>query len=191
MDLTAPDIRWYLSRSAKLNLPPRCPYASVSRCPRHYQSLSLLGNVGITTSLQEKIDRRLLRKWGKSDLWPVIDEQATSVMGPPADPHLFSHFCPEVAYDRFGYFAHYLARYADGIDLGVAHRKLGSTRAKSDDWRWTWSSLSPMHYSECPLYSLIAKKHLKDAYDIIELKPNFYGIGVNLKALFRKLFKRQ
>ena len=26
---------------------------------------------------------------------------------------------------------------------------------------------------------------------IIELKPNFYGIGVNLRAFFRKLFSRK
>lgn len=147
-----PDLAWYTGISHDKGTRPRCPFASVHRCPRIYQSLSLLGGAG-STKIEPKEDQRLLRKWKKSDLWPSTDEQATSIMGKPGQPSIYSNFCPEVAYERFGLFAVSLARYADEIDVDTAHARLGEERASQNDWRWAWSSVAPMHYTECPLYS--------------------------------------
>lgn len=196
MSVIIPEIKWYTLISEEKGIAFRCPFASVHRCPRFYQSLSLLGNAG-STSIDPAKDKKLLKKWKKSELWPVTDEYATSVAG--STPKFFSNFCPEVSFDRFGLFASYLGRYSDEIDIDTAHSNLEKELAHSNDWRWRWASISPMHYSECPLFSLLNEKDMKesntsikpnnDNEDIVELKPNFFGFGINLKALIKRLLK--
>jgi len=151
-----PDFTWYQDISERHGLPPRCPFASVERCPRYYQSLSLLGSAG-STEIDREEDERLKRYWEDSDLWPRTREYETSVstfrkQNGSENQH-FSNFCPEVAFNRFGYFSPYFAGYADEIDRDIAHQRLGEARVPGDDWRWYWSSVQSMHYTECLLYS--------------------------------------
>lgn len=73
-------------------------------------------------------------------------------------PSAFALFCPEVAFDRFGYFASYLARYADEIDSGHAHTRLATEGVPGKDPRWAWASTTAQHYSECQLYSTISQR---------------------------------
>src|SRR2546426_3339596 len=110
-----PNLRWYKKTSLRLGLRPRCPFASVERCPRYFQSLALLGRAG-STALDAREESRLTKRWKRHDLWPKVAEHETSLMGPARDIHIFSHFCPEVIFDRFGYFASDLTRYADETD---------------------------------------------------------------------------
>jgi hypothetical protein len=153
MNRIQPDLKWYTGISATKGLPPRCPFASVHRCPRYYQSLSLLGEAGITTRIEPEEDKRLLDQWKRSDLWPVVNEQATSVMGAPEEPHHFSKFCPEVSFERFGWFASHLSYHADEIDQDAAQSRLADEGAPGTDWQWIWALVTPMHYANCPLYS--------------------------------------
>ena len=187
MAVIIPEIKWYTMMSEEKGLPPRCPFASVYRCPRYYQSLSFLGEAG-STSIDPKTNTKLYNKWKKSELWPVTSEYFTSISG--STPKFFDKFCPEVAFDRFGFFASYLGRYSDEIDIEVAHKQLEREFASSNDWRWQWASLSPMHYFECPLYSLLKDNNNNyKTNDIVELKPGLWGFSIDLKALFKKLFK--
>jgi hypothetical protein len=151
-----PNLAWYTAVSKSKEMLPRCPLASVYRCPRYYQSISLLGEGAGGTSIDPAEDTRLLEHWRGSDLWPVTTEQATSTFGPQGSPDIFSNFCPEVTYERFGTFASQLCAYADEIDRDAAHAALGKAKVPSGDPRWAWASVSPMHYSECPLYSSLA-----------------------------------
>jgi hypothetical protein len=43
-----PNFDWYSKIGKELGLPPRCPYASVDRCPRYFYSRSLMGDAGAT-----------------------------------------------------------------------------------------------------------------------------------------------
>lgn len=138
-----------------MGVPPRCPFATVESCPRFYQSLSLLGSAG-STAIESSEDKRLLEKWEKSDLWPKTMEQETIIYG---NSKFFDKFCPEVAFERFGYFVSHLGRYSDEIDHDLAHEKLGKIGAPSEDYRWAWSSVTSMHYTECPLYSVLFYRH--------------------------------
>src|SRR3989338_7766453 len=178
-----PNLQWYLNQSKSRGIAPRCPFATVTSCPRFYQSLSLLGEAG-STSIPEKEDKKLLSKWNKSPLWPVTAEQETSISG---SSKLFFNFCPEVSYERFELFASVLDRYADEIDIGIAHSHLSEIKAASDDWRWNWSNINQQHYSEFPLYSVLLGTQQtvqNKPEDIVTLKPNIYGIGIDFNALW-------
>lgn len=184
-----PNLQWYLNQSASKSLPPRCPFATVTSCPRFYQSLSLLGEAG-GTSIPEKEDKKLQKKWEKSPLWPLTKEQATSISGPQDNYKHFLNFCPEVSYERFGLFALHLNRYSDETDTGLAASHLSKIKASTDDWRCSWSNINQQHYSECPLYSVLLNTHQiaqNKPEDMVILKPNFHGIGIDFNALWRKL----
>jgi len=168
MSRLIPNIDWYISVSEIKHLQPRCPFATVQDCPRFYQSLSLLGEAG-STAIEPEEDEHLLGYWKRSDLWPRTDEYATSIEGPSGSPRIFSKFCPEVAYDRFGYFASYLSRYADGIDTDLAHKRLGEEGVQRSDWRWQWRFVEHMHYTDCPLYSVLDRR----------FKENHFPFGRN------------
>ena len=149
-----PDLDWYSSVSSAKGLTMHCPFATVEACPRYYQSLSLLPETG-TTEIAADEDTRLLEKWKKSDLWPRIDEHATSVSKADSRLSMICNFCPEVTFDRFGYFCTFLSTYVDEIDSDSAHRRLRHENAQVSDPRWTWSGIVPQHYSECSLYSIL------------------------------------
>lgn len=186
-----PTIDWNLAKSNASSLELRCPFATTETCPRFYQSLSLLGLAG-STKIPEKNDKKLLKKWKKSPLWPVTNEQATSISGPNNRYKNFSNFCPELSFERFGYFATGLYGYSDEVDMEHAHTELSRLNASRDDWRWLWASLEPQHYSECPLYSILLNSSKVGKWpneDIVEIKPNFWGIGFNLIALLRRLIR--
>lgn len=170
--IVLPNLDWYLNISTRQQLSPRCPYASVYRCPRFYQSLSLLGEAG-STRIDAKEDDKLKQSWEKTDLWPVTAEQATSISGPGDETKNFSRFCPEVSFDRFGLFAAELHKYGDEIDVSIAHRELSANKVSSDDWRWNWGLIDPMHYTECPLYSLLRAGKGRNGP-----KPTFPDIGL-------------
>jgi len=145
-----PDLRWYTGISQDKGLLPRCPFTSVRRCPRYYASLSLLGDAG-STKIERGEDMKLLKEWRRSDLWPVVMEQEPQVSGPGDEMKHFTNFCPEISFERFGWFASGLYRYSDEIDIDLAHRQLARQGVGHKHWRWAWSSVVPMHYSECPV----------------------------------------
>ncbi len=191
---TNPNLEWYVGVSAAKDVLPRCPFASVHRCPRYYQSLSLLGEAG-STKIEPDKDSELLTRWGKSDLWPVTREQATSTFGPEGHPKIFSNFCPEVSFDRFGWFASYLSEYSDEIDFDAAHAILAREGTPRGDAHWQWESLAPMHYTACPVYAPLMHSKVTDGSpqghnpsdrEIVQLKPGAWGITVDLKALARR-----
>jgi len=192
-----PDIDWYTGISEKNKVQPRCPYANVHRCYRYYASLYLLGKANITTKMNESKITELKSFWAKSDLLPALAEHDTGISGPDGRTTGFSNFCPEVNYDISGLFAVSLHKYADDIDMEAAHRQLGK-KAYPNDWRWSWASVSPLHYLQCPAYSQILSSPApsttgqfpkKQEQDLIEVKPGFIGISINIRSLFTRISK--
>ena len=165
-----PNFQWYSAESHKLGLSPRCPFASVHSCPRYYQSLSLLGQAGCT-SIPAEEDTALKERWQRHSLWPVVREQETSTAGDGQTTRSFHKFCPEVLFDTFGYFATFLARYADELDSDMAAQRLGKEGAPSDDPRWAWAFCTSQHYTECPLYSCLAHDWTKQVATFASILP--------------------
>jgi len=183
----------------------RCPYANSYRCPRYYQSRSLLGSAGITTEIDSPEDDELLKKWENSDLWPVTNEEATSTAGSSdRQPIIYSNFCPEVSGEIFGLFASSLCRYSDEIDRNNAHtiieRDGDSTR---NNWRWEWANVSETHYRECEIYSQLSanlanqkivmnpkveevKFTEASGKELITIKPGAFGVNFDLKELLSR-----
>ena len=143
-----PDLAWSDTTSRNKGLSsPHCPHANVQRCPRYYRSLSKLEQAGqLKTGMQEfstTEDYELLKYWQSTDLWQVPSQQQTMVAYDPEDdpdtrPVEYRNFCPQVSFNRFGLFADKL------------------TASLTDDRQsQRCSDVSPMHYSECPLYPQI------------------------------------
>jgi hypothetical protein len=152
-----PNIEWYTKISEQKGLQPRCPFATVETCPRYYQSLWAMGEVG-STKIESKEDERLLKYWEESDLWPKTKEYETSISGIDGGPNIFSQFCPEILYDRFGLFVSFLADYADEKDMHRMNQKLKKEGALTNDWRWQWASALPTHYTDCQQYSILSHR---------------------------------
>ena len=129
------DLDWYSAKSKERGVAVRCPLATVHRCPRYYQSVSLLGERR-NTSIEAQADQALKNRWMKSDLWPLVDEQATSVTSVDGTPTIYSRLCPEASYESFGFFAEYLSRSGDEIDRELRHAELATQRVPSSDFRW-------------------------------------------------------
>lgn len=157
-----PDLEWSARISERKGLSVHCPHATVSTCPRYYQSLSLLGQAG-STPIDTVEDEKLKEFWQKSDLWPKTRELETAITFKDTRPSTFVQFCPEVAFDRFGYFASYLARYADEIDSDLAQTRLGKEGAAANDPSWSWATATAQHYTECPLYAVLALRNITPA----------------------------
>ena len=138
-------------------MPRRCPFATVEACPRFYQSVSLLGQAG-STSIPKREDARLLKFWKKSDLWPRTAEQATSLVGADGNPSLYSNFCPEVTFERFGFFAKSLARHSDGLDAAFMHQRLAAEKVAPGHPSWSWASHSGQHFTDCSVYTVLAHR---------------------------------
>ena len=188
-----PDIEWYANISQTKAVIPRCPFASVHRCPRYYASYSLLGEKGIPKKLESEVENAVRSKWERSDLWPVLGEEDTAITSVDNQPRSFENFCPEVTYQVFGLFASFLSEYADEIDRGVAEKRLvESGGANSKNWRWRWSLVRQMHYTECPLYSLLSVALMpidlipkKD--EILSVKPGFWGFTIDVRKLLTRI----
>ena len=189
-----PDLPWYTRISQAKRMPPRCPYATAARCPRYFQSLSLLESVG-STSIPSEQDAKLAAFWKATDLWPVIEEQVTSVSGSSDGRKMLSKFCPEVAFLRFDLFATDLIPYHDVEESETAQQELATVPGSSmqTDYRWHWRAVHEMHYSECPLYSLLphvpptAKADPSSSEELLEMKPSVAGFQLNIKVLVTRL----
>jgi hypothetical protein len=154
-----------------------------------------MGKFGGATQMEPQLEKTLSEKWAKSDLSPVVREQEPSAFGSKGNES-FYRLCPEVAYDRFGWFASALYTYTDEIDVDVAHTRLGRLGDQGEKWRWSWSGITPMHYTECPTYSLLhgSKGQPTDVRkesepEVLSLRPSWFGIGIDIKALFSRLKK--
>jgi hypothetical protein len=187
-----PDIEWYLKVSSERSVTPRCPFASVERCPRYYESLSLLGKAG-STQIPAEEDRRLKAFWEKTDLWPKTGEEGSAIAGGERYT-VFTNFCPEVSYGRFGHFASQLIDYTDEIDRDHAHQHLGRLGIPHDDWRWRWQHVQPMHFTECPRYSPLlhsSKSSIPSQNkEVVTLKPTFMGMSLDLNEALRRFWPR-
>lgn len=191
-----PDIEWYTEISRNLGVSHRCPFASVHRCPRYFQGVSLLGDQGLLSRFDSQTDQDIGEKWEATDIWPAAWHEYSGISSSDGRPFLYRDFCPEIAAQAFGLFAATLIRYSDEIDQASAHGRLKSNPESVDkDWRWRWSSVSEMHYTNCPVYSLLSANlkpliRKESTEPVFTAKPGFFGFSVDLMKLFEYAKRR-
>ena len=152
-----PDLEWYGSVSDRRQLTVRCPYASEQRCPKYFESVSILAEENRLTILSQPIHEQLGKKWSVHPLWPLTEETATTHFGDRSKGGLYSNLCPEVAFIVFKVFASKVIEFYDGAERDQRHDQLEDSGERTDkDWRWQFDRLEAMHFSECSLYSKIA-----------------------------------
>jgi hypothetical protein len=186
-----PNMEWYLSISRERDVAPRCPFATVDRCPRYWDSLSMLQHIG-HTSVSEQESQRLEKKWAGSDLRARTAEQDTSISGSSSSKCL-TNYCPEIAYNSFGVFASFLSEHVDKIDRDMAARRLSREGASPESSKWRWGALAPMHYTECPLYSPLLHQPVstlpdKPKDDLVTIKPTIWGMSIDLNEVWRRFW---
>ena len=185
-----PNIEWYTKASEEKHVTPRCPFASVRRCPRYFQGISLLGEQGALSRLNSRQDQEIGGRWEGTDIWPAARHEHSGIISSDGKPFLYRDFCPEITGEAFGLFASTLSRYSDEIDRQSAHESLASNGGGvTNDWRWHWSSVSEMHYTNCPVYSLLSvdPKRVENgegSEPVFTAKPGIFGFSVDLKQLF-------
>ncbi|WP_097066411.1 hypothetical protein [Nitrosovibrio sp. Nv4] len=113
-----------------------------------------------------------LAKWRAHELASVTTETEASISG-GKNPSCYSNFCPEVAYDTFRLFSSTLIRIGDDIDRQLAEQLIAENPAsEGKDWRWLWSYVEPLHFSDCPLY---AKLHQEKSVSNITFNGSVTG----------------
>lgn len=154
-----PDLEWYSAQSERKALPGRCPYAGIQVCPRYFESIALLSDAGIISRIPKETHDRALEMWRTHELAPSTAETAASISGGKT-PNCYSSFCPEVAYDTFKLFGSTLTRINDDpIDRQTAEQWIKEGPAPpGKDWRWNWSHIEPLHFSNCALYAKLYRE---------------------------------
>lgn len=155
-DPVCPDLTWYTKISSTKKLPSHCPYANSSCCPGYYESLSLLAKMGYC-SFDEDMAAPIERFWQTEGLLSITEMEGPSA-GVYSGSEAVSNFCPEVSYKRNNLFASVLTPHVgDEIDEMILERSLERRGIERSDWRWKWSSIKPLHFSDCPRYSILSQ----------------------------------
>lgn len=149
-----PNLAWYQSISAEKNLTPRCPFTSFKRCPKFFFSYSLLDLCHKSNALSKSDDEEIMQYWQNTNYLPIPKEKEPNISGESGQN--IRNFCPEVAGSEYGYFSSLIHCYADDIDREIANKYLIKEKANKDDYRRNYSSIKPMHYSECEYYSILS-----------------------------------
>lgn len=154
MPITVPDSAWYRAKSACANAPLKCPYANVKKCYRYYESIYMLGEAQLITSISDDKKVELETFWSEKNLRPVIAEESTEISGSVGRWTSFSNFCPEVSFTYFGLYASFLAKYVDDIDKDIGQRA-AERDGINNDWRYQWGFLSECHFLDCSAYNQV------------------------------------
>lgn len=109
--------------------------------------------------MPKELHDAVLAKWHEHELAPATLETAASISGGDP-PNCHSNFCPEVAYDTFKLFGTTLIRMTnDSVDRRIAEEIIRADPAPpGKDWRWIWSHVEPLHYSDCPIYAKLRQE---------------------------------
>jgi hypothetical protein len=195
-----PDQKWYLDKSRALGLTARCPHASPFECRRYYYSAYLVAREDLIPKFAEPQAGQLEAFWNNSNNCPIPPAQEPGITRCGGKIDQYTNFCPEVMSDLHKLFARDLFAFPDEIDKDVTHKALGHLPG-APSWRWRWAHCEPLHFSECPTYSLLSNESIRSVppeanvgpvktQELLTLRPAVFGFSIDLKVLWAKLRSR-
>ena len=143
-----PDIKWYKSISESKNLPPRCPFADADKCKCYDESFAVI-NCPPAKLSQKPADLSSTKFW-KS---PTVSHQDEKLAE-------YKNLCPEIAYESLGFFARNFNYYMDERDKEHRAMYLERESIPKGHWLHSCTSLEPLHYSDCRLFSTLKADHI-------------------------------
>jgi hypothetical protein len=187
------DLSWYTTKSRERGVTPRCPFTSLSRCPRFFVSASLSKHAG-AAGLSVEEEKKYEMQWRASEFWSEPPETGTSVSG-GAGAKALVRFCPEFVFGVFGVFAESLFPYADPEEKERTLKMFESpSGAVSPNWRFRWSNIEERHYTDCPYYSMLSVqvdhpplRELEKEEDLVIAQPGAFGFSLNLKVMLTRI----
>ncbi len=131
-----PDEAWYATQSRVRKLPPRCPIASITGCPRFFASVDHAQKAKlISGNIPGNVYDHLLEKWQAFDALLIDDLHVGTYYSPSGELTGAANFCPEVAQLLSGL-------YCSDFMTSPANRN-------------EFTHLHGRHYSKCAEYSLL------------------------------------
>ncbi|MAF15846.1 MAG: hypothetical protein CMG93_07680 [Marinomonas sp.] len=147
-----PNKEWYIKESKKAGVPPRCPYAHHRKCPRYWETTSLLKQAGVIAGLSEEEDKNTYTFW-KSNMMlaELAEDMVTLNQGQHGGVDGMFRACPEVASKFIHLYADTFYKYVDDTDRITGHQIMEQEGLKNS-WRSRWMHLSPKHYLDCEVF---------------------------------------
>ncbi len=153
-----PDLEWYKKISAKNKVLPRCPYASVYKCPIYFRSRALLRRTN-ADELDKNEEEKIIKYWKNSELdLSLLEEEPTIYYGDKRQIESVTNFCPEATFYIYGYFVSFISDSGDETDRAIRYNNLKKQNIKQDSWAWNWSGLRSKHYTDCRMYSVLSNE---------------------------------
>lgn len=147
-----PDRDWYIQKSEEAGVPAKCPYAHHKKCPRNWETTSLLMQAGSIAGLSSEENEAALALWKENMMLPELAEDMTSLNQPQYGGVDGMHrACPEVVSTFSGYYADHFYKYVDDTDRAQGER-IKEMESLPNSWRSNWMYLHPVHYLDCEVY---------------------------------------
>lgn len=148
-----PDRNWYIEKSKDEGVPAKCPYAHHKKCPRYWETTSLLMEAGVISGISQEDDQAALQYWKDNQMLAELDEdKTTAIRGEHSGVDGMYRACPEVIFKFMGYYSDNLYKYVDDIDRVCGH-KLMEREGLQNSWRSKWMFLQEAHYLDCEVYN--------------------------------------
>jgi hypothetical protein len=181
-----PDLEWYSEISERKGVVGRCPFAGIKTCPRYFYSLELLSDLGINMKMSSAAYDAVRTKWNDQDVANDSVETAVQSFGYGDNKRSFLNICPEVAFEAFKLFAYELHEYYGSLEREYVEERLVEEGTDiSNDWRWRWGHIEPMHYTMCPTYSRLKENRPMPPIapgDTYNIAGQVGAIGPNARA---------
>jgi len=142
-DRINPDIKWYKSISKSEKLTPFCPFADADKCNHYDESFGVINSPN-SEFTQYPEDSKSTKFW-----------QSPKVLYRNGERKGYKNLCPEIGYKYLDFFATNFYFFIEEKDRICRHNKLIMESVPNGQWRWYYDMIEPLHYSDCPQFSIL------------------------------------
>ena len=157
-----PNLDWYSTVGDQRGKDRRCPFATVNRCPKYFETLVVLEQQYNSPKIPRAIQKSMVKKWREDELWAVtLADKPKAIEYRDTGNHLeFRSLCPEASFEVFELFTSSISYFKSTLDFKVRELQIKDTVYGSMHWHWVWQyfHVEPMHFSDCSMFGKISKE---------------------------------